>query len=62
MFAGMAISMNSYLNAHTDEDFGMSAMRVLANDPSDLKIDSEVLAYMCLPGVEVSVALMHGDI
>ena len=45
LFAGKAISKNTYLNAHTDDDFGMSAMMVLADDPSALKLKSEVLAY-----------------
>jgi hypothetical protein len=62
MNSSIAFSKNSYLNIHTDQDFGMSTMIVLGDKPGKLQNDSQVLLYMCFPSQGVSVALRHGDI
>jgi hypothetical protein len=61
-WGALALSIKSYLNLHTDIDFGYSAMICLAKNREILQLTSSPLAFMCFPKQGVSAAIRDGDI
>lgn len=60
IWPSIALSVNSYLNIHTDDDYFLSLCLNLTEEQPIL--ESEILNYFCFPTKGVSVAIRNGDI
>jgi hypothetical protein len=54
-----ALTVNGYLNAHTDEDFTSSYLSVHCKDDV---YDNKVVVYFVFPRLGVAVPIRHGDV
>ena len=61
IYGGIASGRNVYLNAHTDEDFTLSAITIHLKDYQYI-INDKVVAYFCFPRLGIAVPMRPGDV